>query len=790
MPRPSSTSRDTSPSLLKRAEAAGGVIAVRAGNAAFSTVVNALDGYWRVVRWLGTSIVLGGLAISMVISFATTGSPGLTDPTTWPIVQLFLAYPEIAWSALGVAVFLAFCGFLAHRLKPANPTEIEAQQYVLQPVRALDSDEYVPGYQSVYLSRNKGNLDLNARLAVREAALRKQGNGRKYRDSIMGICIFARPTEGKTRLAWETMRAVLPGWTLLKWPYNSPEFGLRRQVLRRRRIVLWLDDLQKYDPETIRELKDLPRRLAKARARFVIIATCRDGQDEIRVRQDLAPLIGGVSEFRVDDINPEEQRQLTSDLKRAGVSIEEGSFDGSPGSMILGLADMRRAYTKLRDDARRILRSLKLLRSIGIYEYRTVHVLAAAGTQGLFDSRWVEARDALVVGRFLRLGPRDENEQPSLIPVADVYVDAVVFDFPVDGSRFEDFWPGLQKQFEERRDGSGLLALGNAYVSRIDASGATNPVTASRDLSLAQQCFTSGLQFASSSADPGTWARLHANLGSVIVRLTPTAAPPEQANLLHDAIKNFQAALIVPEDSYPNTERIETNQKLAAAFEEWGRLTQTPATTAERQRESVQAYIQALRLLDRESDPERWAEAQRKIGVAYRGLAELESGYRASHLDAAKRAYSEALTVFTRAEHSQEWAELQLLLGNANMRRVYGARQETRDRVLAEALRAYTNALTVITADASPIEWATAQAEFARLHLLRAANVEAANHSAYVRELREGKACIEAAFTLLKDHKATFADIWSQAEQTAADLDTKLHAVGISTAVTAAASSS
>ena len=103
---------------------------------------------------------------------------------------------------------------------------------------------------------------------------------------------------------------------------------------------------------------------------------------------------------------------------------------GHPGSLILGLADMRKAYTQLRDDAKRMLRALKLLRSIGIYEYPAVHVLAAAGTQGLFDNPWVEARDALVANRFLRLGGRDEDGRPSLVPIADVYIDSVVYDFP------------------------------------------------------------------------------------------------------------------------------------------------------------------------------------------------------------------------------------------------------------------------------------------------------------------------------------------------------------------------
>jgi len=110
-----------------------------------------------------------------------------------------------------------------------------------------------------------------------------------------------------------------------------------------------------------------------------------------------------------------------------------------------------------------------------------------------------------------------------------------------------------------------------------------------------------------------------------------------------------------------------------------------------------------------------------------------------------------------------------------------------RDRVLAEALRDYTDALEVFTADASPIEWATAQFEFARLHLLRAANVEGMNRSAYVTELQQGKVCMDAAFTLL--NQETFPDIWTEAEHTATDLETKLRVLGVPATIMMATSS-
>ena len=106
--------------------------------------------------------------------------------------------------------------------------------------------------------------------------------------------------------------------------------------------------------------------------------------------------------------------------------------------------------------------------------------------------------------------------------------------------------------------------------------------------------------------------------------------------------------------------------------------------------------------------------------------------------------------MFTRAKYPVKWAELQMLLGNANWRRAEGARQPTRDRVLAEAGTAYTNVLAYFSVSTAPIEWATAQFEMARLYLLRAKYRQDVSRAAYRADVQKGKACIDAAFMILE----------------------------------------
>src|SRR5204863_5414001 len=81
-----------------------------------------------------------------------------------------------------------------------------------------------------------------------------------------GIIIFGEANAGKTRLALEAMKEVLPEWFLLNWrpDYTSDNIP-PPELLLERKFILFLDDLQDY---TLGQLQDgsAQRLLANPRA--------------------------------------------------------------------------------------------------------------------------------------------------------------------------------------------------------------------------------------------------------------------------------------------------------------------------------------------------------------------------------------------------------------------------------------------------------------------------------------------------------------------------------------------
>src|SRR3989442_8725440 len=60
----------------------------------FWTPVIALFAHlWHVIWWVWSTVIVGGLLVGMIISFATNGTSGLTDPSTWVVIQPLLAHP-------------------------------------------------------------------------------------------------------------------------------------------------------------------------------------------------------------------------------------------------------------------------------------------------------------------------------------------------------------------------------------------------------------------------------------------------------------------------------------------------------------------------------------------------------------------------------------------------------------------------------------------------------------------------------------------------------------------------
>jgi TPR repeat protein len=187
------------------------------------------------------------------------------------------------------------------------------------------------------------------------------------------VVIVGKPKSGKTRLALELIRGQPEA--LVAVPHlDFPPAEFEPAGLAGRELVLFFDDLQQTGPSS--DPLMWRRRLEAATGRpCPIICTSRDGSDWKRVQeqprlQALLALLGGQAVVFTSgegaEFTQEQGERLADSLGLSAAEIER-RFDGTPGSLVLDLADMRRRYEALREEARgdvsfaRLLDSAKLL---------------------------------------------------------------------------------------------------------------------------------------------------------------------------------------------------------------------------------------------------------------------------------------------------------------------------------------------------------------------------------------------------------------------------------------------
>jgi uncharacterized caspase-like protein len=119
---------------------------------------------------------------------------------------------------------------------------------------------------------------------------------------------------------------------------------------------------------------------------------------------------------------------------------------------------------------------------------------------------------------------------------------------------------------------------------------------------------------------------------------------------------------------------------------------------------SVARYEAALRLIDRATDPVRWAGAQNNMGTTLTTLGEREAGR--DSLDRAAAAFEAALTVYTREAGADDWAST---LGNLGTVWWRLGQREAGNATLMRAADTFRAALEVQASKAKPLEWAASQ---------------------------------------------------------------------------------
>ncbi len=677
-------------------------------------LITLLAWLWRILRWFWPTLLLSWIAASYIVLLASQG-----QRATPALPMAYLASTQF-WLIVVLLAFLAFLtplAYLAARARgPWSP-------YVLRRVISLtpDAGRFVPGYlQSFYLYRV---ADPDAREALRLLARRKHDNG------PLGICIVGPAMLGKTRMAWEAVQAELPEWMLLRWPLEGqPPLDLAK--LRGERVVLWLDDLHKYaNLNLAATINDLPRRFAQAGVRFVVVATCRDGDETALASIGLGPLMDRLIEIAPLEMSDSDVAWHSAALKYRGVKLLLDEFDGTPGSIILGAQRMREeGYPGLPRSARRVLWAMKLLRSAGIYAYPLERVRAAV--QDVFrlePEEWRRACAILEKAGFLRIEKLPGGKGQALVPVADLYLDAIVPDFSAPGAHISEGWPELEKSLVQRQDADALNQLGLAFLELDLGSLQTNAQHA-------EACFRAALAVYQRRNARASWAIAQRNLGLAYWSQAQATEGTERVLLLGQAADAYRLAWRVGVWENIPLHGALTQQSMGAALNRRAALVEA-SERAKLLAESVTAYREALRVYERTRARDDWAITQQNLGAALSDQARLAEGtQQAALLAQAVDAYRAALTVYSKGETPGDWALTQNNLGLALMQQARIAERDQQAALLQEALACHQAALEIVTRDVAPGGWALTQVNLGNV----------------LRRLAEMAACDERAALLCR----------------------------------------
>jgi tetratricopeptide (TPR) repeat protein len=685
----------------------------------------------KPIRWSRFFIFL---VVSLILAYSTLLiilGAGNVIPSFW----FYILPPILTFLGLLLTLYpLVFPSFEDRKSSILN-------EYGLQQVRQLNPSNYklFRYIKHAYILRDADSL---VRIILRGFS------GQNYQNETLGICIFGKPAQGKTRLAWEAMQAELANWTLVRWSHlTQVPFDFDAQ--QGKQVILWLDDLHEYaNPKESVIINDLPRRFLEKGTSLIIIATCRDGEDQLQATKYLEKLLEQLIPISLENISTNEALNLSKLLVQEGLEVSSDDFDGTPGSLIFGLQRMTSRYLNLASSAQIILKAMKLLHSARIHTYTEKIVKNVSfDVFGLGMKEWRKSYESLSRSDFIRVTVR--NNERIIEPVAEIYLEKVVIDYPTPHSKLTDDWISLKESFQHSRDADSLNTLGlsanwesfkpqqetyqfaeECYHSALEIyfdvhddagwAGTQNNLgilyfdqaeLAIRDQAIKLlhkgiEAFNAALTVFSKENTPAYWIMVQCNLGSLLNMKAGLVNDEEKLTLLDHAIQIFQNILnIEPQDLMANAE-ILTNLGIALCQK---------AELVEQEKQNqfldlaLQTFGKVLTIHDHNSFA--WAKAQTNLGAAFALKSKVTNNQeeKLNLLNQAAQSHRAAITVFTKESVPLQWARTQLNLGSVLSNNAEIVQEEVRNKLLTEANAVFHAALTILSKESTPKLWCVAQ---------------------------------------------------------------------------------
>ena len=348
----------------------------------------------------------------------------------------YFAYPTDI--LLGIfALILLISGFCFLEIILNRRIKLRETFEVFKPVEKLTPDDFrITKYNEFYIERES---DTKIETLLRE---------RKY------VFITGIPMLGKTRMAYKAVKK-LKGFYLLKPKYERIDVQKLKLPLFKKKIVLFLDDLNKYlgkfNPD------DLIRKLKEKAQSFVVVVSCRSGKEfeAIRACKEMETLLTQCQKNKIEPrlLQEDEEQNLAEVFSK---NLSDITSDGTPGSITIDLRYMKQRCEDLGDE-KFILKSLKLLRESNIFLWK--ENLVKEVSKGIFDlniqrTKWDSYVNSLSDNGFIM------ESSGSILISHDVYLDDRFLDdyFVVDDELIR-----LKESLTEYKDADNLFYLSNAF---------------------------------------------------------------------------------------------------------------------------------------------------------------------------------------------------------------------------------------------------------------------------------------------------------------------------------------